>query len=111
MLFIYLIKNLLLSILLFFKHWYWGGFQSIYGKALGIIRDLEKNLAIRINLRFIFQPLYQEYNIYGYFLGFIFRTFRIIVGGLAYVFIMAFFALIYLLWAAFPIFIAYKIIK
>ncbi len=111
MLFIYLIKNLLLSILLFFKHWYWDGFQFIYGKALGIIRGLEKSLAIRINLRFIFKPLYQEYNIYGYFLGFIFRALRIVAGGLAYIFIMAFFALIYLLWAALPVFFAYKIIK
>lgn len=111
MLLVYLIKNLLLSIVLFFKHWYWDGFHFIYGKALGIIRGLEKRLAIRINIHFIFKPLYQEYNIYGYFLGFLFRTFRIITGGLAYILIMAFFAAVYLLWAALPVFVAYKIIK
>ncbi len=111
MILVYSLKNFILDILLFFKHWYWDGFHFIYGKALGIIRGLERSLAIRINLRFLFQPLYQEYNIYGYVLGFLFRLFRILFGGLGYLLIMAFFLLVYLLWAVFPIFAVYKIFK
>ncbi len=108
MILVYLLKNFIVDVFLFFKHWYWDGFHFIYGKALGIIRNLEKSLAIRINLRFLFQPLYQEYNIYGYVLGFLFRLFRILFGGLGYLLIMIFFLIVYLIWAFFPIFVVYK---
>lgn len=111
MIFIYLLKNLFLSVFLFFRHWYWDGFQFIYGKALGIIRALEKRLAIRINFRFLFKPLYQEYNIYGYVLGFLFRALRIITGGIGYLLIMAAAAAIYALWAALPAFALYMVIN
>jgi len=111
MIFVYLLKNLFLDVFLFFKHWYWDSFQLIYGKALGIIRGMERRLAVRINVRFIFKPLYQEYNIYGYVLGFLYRTFRIIIGSIGYLLIMALATLAYILWAALPVFVVYKIFK
>ena len=106
----YLFRNLFLTVFLFFKHWYVDGFNSIFGWALGTVRGLEKGLALRINFRFLFKPLYQEYNIYGYVMGFLFRVLRIIVGLLGYLFIMAIAVLIYVVWAAAPVFVVYRII-
>ena len=111
MVFAYLGKNLALTVFLFFKHWYVDGFNVTYGKALGIIRGLEKNLAIEINLRFLFRPLYQEYNIYGYVMGFLFRSLRIITGLFGYLMIMVAAIGIYIIWAAIPLFIVYKIVS
>ena len=110
MVFAYLFRNLFLTIFLFFKHWYVDGFNSVFGRALGTVRGLEKGLALRINFRFLFKPLYQEYNIYGYVMGFLFRVLRIIAGLLGYLFIMAVAVLVYVIWAAVPVFVAYKII-
>jgi hypothetical protein len=111
MIFAYLLRNLFLDILLFFKHWYYDGLIFIYGKALGIIRGFEKGLAIRINVRFIFQPLYQERNIYGYILGFLFRSFRIITGTFLYFLVIAGALMIYIFWASIPVYAVYQIIK
>ena len=111
MVFAYLFRNLFLTIFLFFKHWYVGGFSVVYGKASGIIRNLEKNLAIKINMRFIFRPLYQEYNRYGYVMGFLFRSFRIIIGLLGYLIIMVIAFVLYAIWAAIPLFVIYKMVS
>ena len=111
MLLVYLVKNFIVDILLFFKHWYIDGLVFIYGKMLGIVRRLERGLAIRLNLRFIFKPLYQERNIYGYVLGFIFRAFRVITGAVLYLVIVLAAVAVYILWAAIPTYSIYKIFK
>ncbi|HPW34588.1 MAG TPA: hypothetical protein PK367_02405 [Candidatus Paceibacterota bacterium] len=111
MLFLHIIKNLFFHIFLFFKHWYWNSGQLIYGWTLQTIRNMERRLALRINMRFMFQPLYQEYNIYGYILGFMFRAFRIITGGISYILIIIFASITYLVWVLIPIFIVYRIIQ
>lgn len=111
MVLVYLFRNLFLSIFLFFKHWYVDSFGVILGRALGIVRNLERQLALKINIRFLFQPLYQEHNIYGYVLGFLFRAFRIVVGFLGYLIIMLCGVLVYIFWASIPVFLIYKIIS
>lgn len=111
MVFAYLAKNLASTVLLFFKHWYVDGFNATYGKALGIIRRLEKSLAIKINLRFLFRPLYQEYNIYGYVMGFLFRSLRVITGLFGYLVIVAVAIAAYIIWAMVPLFAIYKIVS
>jgi len=110
MVFVYLFRNLFLTVYLFFKHYFVDSFNVIFGQALGLIRSLERRLALKINFRFLFVPLYQEYNIYGYLMGFLFRTFRIITGFLGYLIIMIMALLIYLAWAGALLFIIYKIV-
>lgn len=107
---VYVVKNFFLSILFFFKHWYVGSFQWILGKTRGIIRGLEMRLALRINIYFMFAPLWQERNVYGYALGFLFRSVRIVAGVVAYCLIVATAIAAYLLWALIPVGIIYQII-
>ena len=110
MVFAYLFRNLFLTIFLFFRHWYVDGFNAVFGRALGIVRAMERRLALRINLHFLFKPLYQEYNIYGYVMGFLFRGLRIAAGLLGYLLIMFVAAAAYIIWASVPVFLVYRII-
>jgi hypothetical protein len=84
-------------------------FYVIKGWTMGRVRILEKRLALRINLHFLFSPLYQEYNIYGYVLGFLFRLFKIITGGIFYLILVLLGAFVYLAWIIIPLFFVYKI--
>lgn len=94
---------------MFTKHWYFDSLLFLYGRLLGILRKLERKFAIKINIHFIFQPLYQERSIMGYVLGFLFRSLRITVGVLLYFLIIILFAMIYFMWFFIPIFVLLKI--
>ncbi|BCX15952.1 MAG: hypothetical protein KatS3mg098_181 [Candidatus Parcubacteria bacterium] len=108
MVLVFLLKTLYFRILAFFRHWYLDTFRLLWGWLLGRLRALEKNLAIRLNFRFLFVPLYQEYNVYGYVLGFIFRFFRVLMGGLFYLLIFLGVMIVYLFWILIPPFLIYK---
>jgi len=59
---------------------------------------LDRTFAVRITFRYLFQPLYKDYTVIGRFLGFIFRTSRILVGIVVYVFFIILFLVFYLAW-------------
>lgn len=80
----------------------------LYGLWLRLVRACERRLAIRINVRFLFQPLYQEHNIVGYVLGFLYRFVKICVGGILYFGTFALVIMAYVIWAAFPLVLIYK---
>ena len=105
---IYLAKTFAFRIGLFFQRWYVGGFFTLYGLWLRLVRACERRLAIRINVRFLFQPLYQERNIVGYVLGFLYRFVKICVGGTLYFGTFALVIVAYVIWAAFPLVLIYK---
>lgn len=109
MLLAYLIKRIFFHIVLFFKHWYVDSGRFAYGTALGLLRRLENKMALRINVRFLFQPLYQEYNFVGYVLGFVFRSGRILMGGVAALIGFLAIGVAYIFWAFVPIFFVAKI--
>jgi len=107
---VYLAKLLAFRIKLFFVRWYQGGFLTIYGWWLQFVRACERRLAIRINVHFLFQPLYQEYNVFGYVLGFLYRFLKIVFGGMLYVFSACIACGVYVVWAAVPAVLVYRII-
>jgi len=102
MVLVFLVRNLLLSIFFFFKRWYWNGYFLMYGKVLGIVRRLERALAVRANLYFLFQPLYQEYNVFGYAVGFVVRFARITAGLVLYGVVVLAGITLYVVWALIP---------
>lgn len=72
---------------------------------------LEKFFAVKVNIHYIFQPLYQEYNIFGYLFGFPLRSLRILTGSIVYLFIFLFFLTTYIFWSLLPFLILYKGLK
>ncbi len=105
----YIFYNTFLRVFLFFKHWYIDSWYFTYGRILKFSRFIEKKYSIRINLHFLFEPLYQERNIVGYVLGFLFRLFIIIVSALLHLITFLFWGAIYTIWALIPIYIFYRI--
>lgn len=105
---IYLAKTFVFRIGMFFRHWYIDGFLAIYGAWLLFLRMCERQLAIRINIRFLFQPLYQERNIVGYVLGFLYRSVKVLLGGILYVVTGIIACGVFIVWAVFPLVLIYR---
>lgn len=100
---IYLLQRLLFRIGDFFHHWYWDGSRAIGNKFMVTLTAADQSFAVRITLRHFFEPLYKDYTIIGRILGVIFRTGRVIIGGVAYLLIAAAFAVVYLVWLGIPV--------
>ncbi len=95
----------------FFHHWYVDGSRWFAHFFITSMEKLDSFFGVRINWKFIFQPLYGDYTIIGRMMGFFFRSLRIILGAAVYVLWAAVFAAIYLFWLAIPftfLFLAYK---
>jgi len=86
----------------FFRHWYVDGSRVIAHRFVSTLEEVDKSFAIAVTLRFLFQPLYKDYTVIGRILGIIFRTGRILIGVVVYLFITAFFLAFYLAWIALP---------
>jgi len=78
---------------------------------VSFLERLDRTLAFRITLKYLFHPLYQDYTVIGYILGFIFRSFRLVAGGLVYAAIILAAAALYLVWLLVPVFIIYRIVQ
>ncbi|MDO8467036.1 MAG: hypothetical protein Q7S83_02740 [bacterium] len=105
---VYLAHQFLYRIYEFLRHWYVGGFLTITHRTLAVLENLDQTLALWVTFKYIFRPLYQDYSVIGYVLGFIFRITRLFMGGLVYLIIVAVAMVIYLAWAGLPIYIAAK---
>lgn len=105
---IYLASRFLYRILEFLRHWYAGGFLAVSHRVFNLFEVLDKQLALKITFRHWLKPLYQDYTVLGYILGFILRTLRIIAGGAVYLAVIVAAAALYILWAILPPYIIYK---
>lgn len=94
----------------FARHWYKDGFFVFFRRLIDFLERLDHYFAARITIRYLFQPLYQNYTFIGYFLGFIFRGVRVGLAGLVYLLIILAWLGLYLFWALIPLGLIYKII-
>lgn len=109
--FVYLFNRFTHRVGEFLRHWYIKSFFIYSNFVVSQLEKLDRLLAFKITLRYLFKPLYQDYSFLGYVLGFIFRIGRLISGGIIYVFIFALAAAAYFVWLAIPVYVVYKIIK
>lgn len=94
----------------FLRHWYKDGFFFFSRRLIDFLERLDRYFALRITFRHLFKPLYQNYTFIGYFLGFLFRSARLIAAGLIYGLLILIGLAFYLFWAFIPLGIIYKII-
>lgn len=99
---LYLIERFIYRVYGFFRHWYYDSFFEYSGWVMEILRRLDRTFAVRVNFHYLFHPLYQDYTVIGYTLGFIFRSIRITAGSLIYAIIIVIAAAIYLIWLLVP---------
>lgn len=106
---VYLFDRFVYRISHFIRHWYVDSFMA-YGRfVVGRLEDMDQTIALKVTWRNIFQPLYQEHNFFGYVLGFIFRSIRLVIGGILYSVVLLVAALVFLVWAGIPVYILLKI--
>ncbi len=94
----YLLQRTIYRLLDFVRHWYVDGSRNLFHWFISSLERLDRTLAIRVTLKYFFQPLYKDFTIIGRILGVFFRSARIIVALLIYVFILVLFAFIYVGW-------------
>ncbi|MDE2018791.1 MAG: hypothetical protein KGJ13_00385 [Patescibacteria group bacterium] len=99
---VYLFQRFFFRIYDFFHHWYVDGSRAFGRVFIRTLEETDKVLAIKITLRYFFQPLYGDYTAMGRILGVIFRTGRILVGAAVYTFLIILFAAAFAVWIAAP---------
>lgn len=93
----------------FLRDWYVGSFLVLVHRALSILESLDQTFALKVTLRHIFEPLYQDRSFMGHILGFVFRTIRVVIASVTYAVIVLIFAAIYVIWAVYPLYLIYCI--
>lgn len=100
---IYLIQRFFYRIADFFHHWYVDGSRAIGNQFITTLQATDQTFAIKITLRYFFQPLYKDYSVIGRIMGVVGRTGRIIIGGVVYLLTAITFAVVYVVWLAIPV--------
>lgn len=99
---VYLANRFFYRLFDFFHHWYADGSRVFLNYFVSFLERLDQRFAVKITLRYFFQPLYGDYTIMGRILGLIFRSARILIGSAVYLFFSAIFLVIYFLWLLVP---------
>lgn len=99
---VYLVQRFFYRIGAFFYHWYVGGSRAIGNKFMLTIEAIDQSFAVKITLQHFFEPLYKDYSVVGRVVGVVFRTGRILLGAVVYLFVAAIFTVIYIIWLAIP---------
>src|SRR3989338_6587640 len=87
----------------FFHHWYVSGSRYFFHIFISRLEELDKGFAFKVTVKHFFEPLYKDYSILGRILGILFRSGRIVVGGVVYAIMAVVFVVVYLLWISIPI--------
>ncbi len=98
----YLVQRFFYRLTDFFHHWYVDGSRRIGHRFITTLEGADRSFAVKVTLRYFFRPLYGDYTIIGRILGIIFRTCRILIGGVVYAVIALLFLLFYVIWLATP---------
>lgn len=111
MVLVYLIRRFFYRIFDFLRHWYVKSAKIYSNFVLDQLQKIDRVLAWQVNLRYLFQPLYKDYSIIGYILGFILRSLRLIATSIIYAFIFAVAVALYVIWLLIPIAIVGQILS
>lgn len=95
----------------FVRHWYAGGFRILGHHTVALLAFLDRRVALYITFRHLLEPLYQDHTIIGHTLGFVFRSLRLLLGGLLFTIVIVIAIATYLAWAALPPYIFFKILS
>jgi len=98
----YLIQRFFYRIFEFLRHWYVKSFRIYSNFVIDKLEDIDYYLAWRVTLKNLFQPLYKDYSIIGYVLGFFFRFWRLLIGTIIYAFIFIIAIGLYIIWLLIP---------
>lgn len=85
----YVVRQAAYRIAEFLRHWYVKSARVYFNFALNRLARLDYFFAWRITARHLFEPLYRDYSLVGYVLGFLFRSMRLIFASAVYLVLFA----------------------
>ncbi len=106
---VYLIERFFYRIRTFVEHWYVVSFRKYSDFVLNFLSRVDYYLAWEITLKHLFRPLYKDYTVLGYVLGFIFRISRLAVASVIYLVLFLVIVGLYIAWLLVPPVIIYLI--
>jgi len=106
---VYLVHHFFYHLLEFLRHWYVKSVKIYSNFVLRKLEQIDYVLAWQITLKYLFQPLYRDYSVIGYILGFIFRLGRLLIGTIVYAFIFFIAVAFYIIWLLTPPYIIYRV--
>lgn len=104
----YIVERFFRRIFEFFRHWYVKSGRLYSNFVLNQLERLDYYLAWKITAQHLFEPLYKDYSVIGYALGFPLRLIRLAAASAVYVVVFCFAIGAYLLWLACPIYLIAK---
>ncbi len=87
----------------FLRHWYVKSLKIYSDYVFNKLERLDRILAWKITLKNLFSPLYKDYTLLGYVLGFILRFARLIVASAVYAVVFFFALALYVVWLLIPL--------
>jgi hypothetical protein len=105
---VYLIQRFFYRIIEFLRHWYIKSFRYYSNFCLNVFERLDRFFAWKITFRNILKPLYGDYSLIGYILGFVFRSIRFTLASLIYLFLFGVSVVAYLMWVFLPVVLVLK---
>jgi len=105
----YILERFFYRIYQFLYHWYVKSARIYSNFVLNLLNAIDYRLAWKITFRHLFQPLYKDYSLLGYILGFAFRALRLLSAGVFYLLFFAVAIALYLIWIFFIPFAIYRI--
>ncbi|HEY4526047.1 MAG TPA: hypothetical protein VJL32_03050 [Candidatus Paceibacterota bacterium] len=100
---VYVIYRAIERVFDFCHHWYVDGSVWFVHNFINFLEERDRTFAVRVTLKYFFQPLYKDYSIIGRILGVIFRSLRILIGVAFYLLSGILFLAVYLAWTLSPI--------
>jgi hypothetical protein len=99
---VYLVQRFAYRTIEFLRHWYVRSARIYSNFIITRFERLDRRFAWMVTLKNLFQPLFKDYTIIGYVIGFIFRSVRLIVAGVIYAVFFCIAVFAYLIWLAIP---------
>ncbi|MFH1161667.1 MAG: hypothetical protein V1696_00075 [Candidatus Jorgensenbacteria bacterium] len=107
---VYVAERFFYRLIEFFRHWYVKSGRLYSNFVLNQLEKLDYYLAWKITARHLFQPLYKDYSVIGYAMGFSLRLIRLTVASAVYMVVICFAIAVYILWLLLPIYLIFKAI-
>lgn len=107
---IYIGITLLGTVTAFFTRWYTNGSRIFWHSVLDFFGELERMVSLRITASNWYRPLYGDYTRLGMVLGIPIRIARIALSLVLYLFLLSFFAVLYILYLAVPVFLLSRLV-
>ncbi|MFA6897189.1 MAG: hypothetical protein WCQ96_02810 [Patescibacteria group bacterium] len=86
----------------FLFFWYVQGSKDFWRREINMVKGVERDIGILINLKLILQPIYGDYSLIGKLIGPIFRLGRVLLGCLFVILLSGLIVVCYALWLLLP---------